>query len=57
MSVSMFRKAKRRDSEMLTRRNLIYTHLDAYDYYLYYIPCLSFLHPEVTRQKIQVCNC
>ena len=41
--------------QMLARKNLILLHLDAYYTHLYWIPCLSFLHPRTMYQKTEVC--
>lgn len=43
---------RRRD--MLLRRDIILTHLDAYFDFLYMVPSLGFLHPEVTYRDVQV---
>lgn len=39
---------------MLLRRDVILTHLDAYFDFLYMMPSLGFLHPEVTYRDVQV---
>ncbi|KAK0762990.1 hypothetical protein N5P37_003973 [Trichoderma harzianum] len=38
---------------MLLRKDIILTHLDAYFDYLYMMPSLGFLHPEVTYRDVQ----
>lgn len=40
--------------DMLIRRDIILTHLDAYFDFLYMVPSLGFLHPEVTYRDVQV---
>ncbi|TFA99478.1 hypothetical protein CCMA1212_008830 [Trichoderma ghanense] len=39
--------------EMLLRRDVILTHLDAYFDFLYMMPSLGFLHPKVTYRDVQ----
>ncbi|KAM0264750.1 hypothetical protein ACHAQJ_000575 [Trichoderma viride] len=39
--------------DMLLRRDVILTHLDAYFDFLYMVPSLGFLHPEVTYRDVQ----
>ncbi|KAK5989995.1 hypothetical protein PT974_08258 [Cladobotryum mycophilum] len=39
--------------EYLVRKDIILTHFDAYMQYLYWVPCLGFMHPEMTYQEIQ----
>ncbi|KAH6606763.1 Zn2Cys6 transcriptional regulator [Trichoderma cornu-damae] len=41
--------------DMLLRRDVILTHLDAYFDFLYMVPCLGFLHPEATYRDVQSC--
>ncbi|KAL7798248.1 hypothetical protein V8C37DRAFT_249978 [Trichoderma ceciliae] len=39
--------------DLLLRRDVILTHLDAYFDFLYMMPSLGFLHPEVTYRDVQ----
>ncbi|KAL6908968.1 hypothetical protein GGI43DRAFT_163817 [Trichoderma evansii] len=39
--------------DLLLRRDVILTHLDAYFDFLYMVPSLGFLHPEVTYRDVQ----
>ena len=40
--------------ELLTRKNFIIKHLDAYFEYLYWLPCMGFFHPETAYREVYV---